>query len=163
MMSMSAIISLDHCSNLLAYFYFTLKPFHSVFSATGGRLIFFFFLTSIMSPSSFLFSYFCCISTKIWTSYHGLQDSYHLVLSKFTLCHSSLLFFIQIGLLNIFSGHPTCQTPCSFRTFACNSAFIWSVFLFPLCITSFFSSSSSLYGNVLHLTSTSEKLSPWLL
>lgn len=108
-----------------------------------------------MSPSSFLFSYFCCISTKIWTSYHGLQDSYHLVLSKFTLCHSSLLFFIQIGLLNIFSGHPTCQTPCSFRTFACNSAFIWSVFLFPLCITSFFSSSSSLYGNVLHLTSTS--------
>lgn len=85
-----------------------------------------------MSPSSFLFSYFCCSSTKIWTSYHGLQDSYHLVLSKFILCHSSLLLFIQIGLLNIFSGHPTCQTPCSFGTFAVPSSEVSSFSPFAL-------------------------------
>ena len=38
--SVGHYLSLDHCSNLLTYFYFTLKPFHSVFSTTVGRLIF---------------------------------------------------------------------------------------------------------------------------
>lgn len=78
-----------------------------------------------MSPSSFLL-----VTSVAFRQKSELPTMAYKILSsgslKFILCHSSLLLFIQIGLLNIFQAIQLARLLAP-STFACNSAFIWSV------------------------------------